>query len=63
MLGSFEGHLAMTDDYDPMDDVRKSWSEAYRIIRERMAAGGAPWTPKPNDTTLDNPPFKPVAEE
>jgi hypothetical protein len=29
-----------TDDYDPTDDVWKSVAEAYRIIRERMAAGG-----------------------
>jgi hypothetical protein len=31
--------------YDPVDDFAKSIDEAYRVIRERVAAGGKGWTP------------------
>jgi hypothetical protein len=34
------------DAYDPHDDVTKAFEEAYRVIRERVAAGGPPWVPK-----------------
>jgi len=33
------------DDYDASDDFARSIDEAYRIIRERKAAGGKGWTP------------------
>jgi hypothetical protein len=33
-------------EYDGMDDFAKSLLEGYRVIRERMAAGGEGWTPK-----------------
>ena len=32
--------------YNPIDDVSKSFEEAYRVIRERMAKGGPGWMPK-----------------
>lgn len=35
----------MPDDYDPIDDCYKSVLEAFRILRERMVAGGPGWTP------------------
>jgi hypothetical protein len=31
--------------YDGLDDFAKSLDEGYRVIRERMAAGGPGWTP------------------
>src|SRR5262245_37825937 len=34
------------DDYDATDDFAKSIDEAYRVIRERKAAGGKGWEPK-----------------
>lgn len=34
------------DEYDAADDVTKSFEEAYRVIRERKAAGGQGWEPK-----------------
>ena len=33
-------------DYDAHDDFAKSLEEAYRVIRERKAAGGKGWEPK-----------------
>ena len=33
-------------DYDADDDFTKSLDEAYRMIRERKAAGGQSWEPK-----------------
>ena len=33
-------------DYDSDDDFAKSLDEAYRVIRERRAAGGKGWEPK-----------------
>jgi hypothetical protein len=36
----------VSDEYDPHDDVTKAFEEAYRVIRERVAAGGPPWVPK-----------------
>jgi len=36
----------MPDDYDAEDDFGKSIEECYRVIRERMAAGGKGWEPK-----------------
>jgi hypothetical protein len=43
--------LASQDDagYDSAADVEGSFNEAYRAIRERIAAGGPPWVPKPAD--------------
>lgn len=38
--------IPKADDYDPTDDVTKSFEEAYRVIRERIANGGPGWTPK-----------------
>ena len=35
------------DGYNAYDDVEKSFEEAYRAVRERMAKGGPGWTPKP----------------
>jgi hypothetical protein len=32
--------------YDAADDFAKSLEEGYRVIRERVAAGGPGWTPK-----------------
>jgi hypothetical protein len=32
--------------YDAVDDFAKSLEEGYRVIRERVAAGGEGWTPK-----------------
>jgi hypothetical protein len=32
--------------YDPDDDFEKSLSVAYEAVRERVANGGPPWTPK-----------------
>jgi N6-adenosine-specific RNA methylase IME4 len=34
------------DGYDRNADVEGSFNEAYRVIRERVAAGGRPWIPK-----------------
>jgi hypothetical protein len=33
------------DEYDSAADVEGSFNEAYKVIRERVAAGGAGWTP------------------
>ncbi len=33
------------DRYNGADDFSKSIDEAYRVIRERVAAGGKGWTP------------------
>lgn len=33
------------NDFSAMDDVWKSVNEAFRVIRERVAAGGPPWQP------------------
>ena len=41
-----DGCLDKTDDYDADDDFAKSLEEAYRVIRERKAAGGQSWEPK-----------------
>ena len=32
--------------YDAQDDFAKSLDEGYRVIRERVAAGGPGWIPK-----------------
>jgi hypothetical protein len=32
--------------YDAHDDFAKSLDEGYRVIRERVAAGGPKWVPK-----------------
>jgi hypothetical protein len=32
--------------YDADDDFEKSLAVAYEAVRERIAAGGPPWTPK-----------------
>jgi hypothetical protein len=37
------------DQYDGADDFAKSIDEAYRVIRERKAAGGKGWQPKDYD--------------
>lgn len=34
------------DDYDVRVDLWESVEEAYRVIRERMSAGGPGWEPK-----------------
>jgi len=34
------------NDYDAADDFAESLDEAYRVIRERKAAGGEGWKPK-----------------
>lgn len=31
------------DDYDATEDFARSIEEAYRVIRERVAAGGKGW--------------------
>jgi len=36
----------MLTDYNANDDFAKSVDEAYRVIRERKAAGGEGWKPK-----------------
>jgi hypothetical protein len=33
-------------EYDAQDDFARSLEESYRVIRERVAAGGRPWVPK-----------------
>jgi hypothetical protein len=33
-------------EYDAHDDFAKSLEEGYRVIRERVAAGGSRWVPK-----------------
>jgi len=35
-----------SDDYNAADDFAKSIEEAYRVIRERITAGGKGWEPK-----------------
>jgi DNA modification methylase len=37
--------FAAVNDYNATDDFAKSIDEAYRVIRERKAAGGKGWTP------------------
>jgi hypothetical protein len=37
----------MTGDYDPEADAWGSYHEALRDVRERVAAGGPGWSPKP----------------
>jgi hypothetical protein len=32
--------------YDAADDFEKSLNVAYEAVRERVANGGPPWTPK-----------------
>ena len=32
--------------YNAQEDFAKSLEEGYRVIRERVAAGGRPWLPK-----------------
>ncbi len=39
----------MSDDYDAQDDLAGSLDVGYAAIRDRMAAGGPGWTPKPAD--------------
>ncbi len=50
-LGKTEdpGPLFAGIEYDPMDDMRKSIELGFKVIRERMANGGEPWTPKSTD--------------
>ena len=33
-------------EYKPRDDFSRSIEECYRVIRERVAAGGPKWVPK-----------------
>ena len=35
-----------TSDFDPKADVWRSVELAYRLIRQRVAAGGPIWVPK-----------------
>jgi DNA modification methylase len=35
------------DGYNAQDDVTKSFEAAYEAVRDRVAAGGKPWEPKP----------------
>lgn len=37
---------AVADDYNAEDDFAKSLDDGYKAIRERIAKGGKPWTPK-----------------
>jgi len=41
------------DDYDSADDFARSVDEAYRVVRERVAAGGPSWTPQAPGSRLD----------
>ena len=41
--------LNFPDDYDAQDDMRKSIELGFKVIRERVAAGGEPWIPKSTD--------------
>ncbi len=41
------GTSPSSDDYDPIADVEGSIDEAYRVIRERKAAGGPGWPKDP----------------
>ena len=45
----------MADDlpYDGQDDFAKSLDVAYAAIRERVAAGGPPWTPGAGTLTTE----------
>lgn len=36
--------IMSTREYDAQDDMTKSIAEGFRVIRERMAAGGPGWT-------------------
>jgi hypothetical protein len=40
-----DGALGDADDYDAADNLAGSIQEAFRVIRERMAAGGPGWNP------------------
>ena len=50
-LGKTEdpGPLFAGIEYAPMDDMRKSIELGFKVIRERIANGGEPWTPKSTD--------------
>jgi hypothetical protein len=37
--------LAAPPEYDAERDFSESINECYRAVRERIAAGGPPWTP------------------
>jgi hypothetical protein len=39
--------MTAADDYDSADDFARSIEFAYAAVRERIARGGPPWTPKP----------------
>jgi hypothetical protein len=49
MPGRFFGGIEMgaRDDYDEERDRILSWDYAINAVRERVAAGGKPWIPKP----------------
>lgn len=43
------------DGYQPRDDFARSIDECYRVIRERMAAGGKGWEPKVGQLKVKEP--------
>ncbi len=43
------GPLFANIEYDAQDDMRKSIELGFKVIRERVAAGGEPWIPKSTD--------------
>lgn len=43
------GPLFANIEYDAADDMRKSIELGFKVIRERVAAGGEPWIPKSTD--------------
>ena len=43
------GLSADTSEYDAAKDMRKSIELGFKVIRDRIAAGGEPWIPKSTD--------------
>ena len=43
------GLSADTSEYNGSEDMRKSIELGFKVIRERVAAGGEPWIPKSTD--------------
>lgn len=42
---AWERSRRMADEYDAERDMTASIEECYRVVRERVAAGGEPWRP------------------
>jgi N6-adenosine-specific RNA methylase IME4 len=53
---------AAAEPYDGADDFTKSIAEGFRVIRERVAAGGKGWTPREVSASEPQTAAKPVRE-